>query len=362
MIPTVLVLAFLGGLLVPRRVARVVAVVTVFWMVLLVVDGAPTDTSDLLGGAALGAVNAAVGAAMAWAIQVGDSLPPQVLSIAHTLPPMTAEPRTPLRTRLRRGAVRMLNSVTRRFGHEMVPVESRRSLIRQVDSIYRTTLHPNLLAPDAVRLELLGGLTGTSASEALHIVACLKKSLGSEGDVCEFGVAQGDTSALLAHEILSTDRLLWLFDTFHGLPRPHAKDQLKDDILGLGSIEAYEGKMAYGVADVRRQVAAVGFPRDRVRVLPGLIEAVLEDAALAKPGAVCFAYIDFDFYSGIHTALDFLHGRLSPGAHVVVDDYDFFSTGAKLAVDEFVAAHPHDYSFSVAPEELGGFCTFERIR
>ena len=74
MIPTVLVLAFLGGLLVPRRVARVVAVVTLFWMVLLVVDGAPIDTSDLLGGAALGAVNAAVGAAMAWAIQVGDSL------------------------------------------------------------------------------------------------------------------------------------------------------------------------------------------------------------------------------------------------------------------------------------------------
>jgi hypothetical protein len=274
---------------------------------------------------------------------------------------MTGEPRTPLRTRLRRGAVRMMNSVTRRFGHEVVPVESRRSLIRQVDSIYRTTLYPDLLAPDAVRLELLGGLTGTSASEALHIVACLRKSLGSEGDVCEFGVAQGDTSALLAHEILSTERRLWLFDTFHGLPKPHAKDELKDDILGLGSIEAYEGKMAYGIADVRRHVDGVGFPRDRVRIVPGLIEAVLEDGSLAKPGLVCFAYIDFDFYSGIHSALDFLHGHLSTGAHVVVDDYDFFSTGAKTAVDEFVAAHPHEYNFSVAPGELGGFCTFERI-
>ena len=120
--------------------------------------------------------------------------------------------------------------------------------------------------------------------------------------------------------------------------------------------------MAYGIADVRRHVDGVGFPRDRVRIVSGLIEAVLEDASLAKPGLVCFAYIDFDFYSGIHTALDFLHGRLSTGAHVVVDDYDFFSTGAKTAVDEFVAAHPHEYNFSVAPGELGGFCTFERIR
>lgn len=69
MIPTALVLAFLGGLLLPRRVAWVVAVVTVFWIVLLVVDGAPTDTSDLLVGAALGAANATVGAAMAWVIR-----------------------------------------------------------------------------------------------------------------------------------------------------------------------------------------------------------------------------------------------------------------------------------------------------
>jgi hypothetical protein len=46
-----------------------VAVVTVFWIVLLLVDGAPTDTWDVIGGAALGAANATVGAAMAWAIR-----------------------------------------------------------------------------------------------------------------------------------------------------------------------------------------------------------------------------------------------------------------------------------------------------
>jgi hypothetical protein len=69
LIPTVLVLAFLGGLLVPRRVAWVAAVVTVFWVVLLLIDGAPTDTLAVIGGAAYGAANAAVGAAMAWAIR-----------------------------------------------------------------------------------------------------------------------------------------------------------------------------------------------------------------------------------------------------------------------------------------------------
>ena len=69
MIPTVLIPGFLGGWLLPRRVVWIVAAVTVFWVVLLVVDGAPTDGADLLGGAVLGAVNAAVGAAIGWAIR-----------------------------------------------------------------------------------------------------------------------------------------------------------------------------------------------------------------------------------------------------------------------------------------------------
>lgn len=46
--------------------------------------------------------------------------------------------------------------------------------------------------------------------------------------------------------------------------------------------------------------------------------------------------MDFDFYNPIKVALDFLH-RVTPiGAIIIVDDYDFFSTGAKKAANEFV--------------------------
>src|SRR3990167_9161050 len=54
------------------------------------------------------------------------------------------------------------------------------------------------------RVELLAKLFGTNPSEALYIINYLHKSLTLEGDVCEFGVAQGATSALLANEIKST--------------------------------------------------------------------------------------------------------------------------------------------------------------
>ena len=74
------------------------------------------------------------------------------------------------------------------------------------------------------------------------------------GDICEFGVAQGTTSALMSNEIKGLkERNLWLFDSFEGLPMPTEKDQLKDDIFSLGSIEAYKGTMACGIDQVSRK-------------------------------------------------------------------------------------------------------------
>src|SRR5690242_3305160 len=74
------------------------------------------------------------------------------------------------------------------------------------------------------RVELLSELQGTSISEAMWILGCLHRSLSLAGDICEFGVAGGTTSALLANEIRTTTRTLWLFDSFKGLPQPTDKD------------------------------------------------------------------------------------------------------------------------------------------
>ena len=95
------------------------------------------------------------------------------------------------------------------------------------------------------RSELLAKLLGTQLSEAVYIINYLHRSLKLPGDVCEFGVAQGATSALLANEIRDTDKLLWLFDSFAGLPKPTEKDTLIHDIFGLGTIESTQGTMAY---------------------------------------------------------------------------------------------------------------------
>lgn len=158
-----------------------------------------------------------------------------------------------------------------------------------------------------------------------------------EGDVCEFGVAQGELSALLANEIMDSPKRLHLFDSFEGLPVPSDKDKLIDDVLNLGSMAAYAGKMASPESLVISRLKSVGFPAARTMIHKGFFDKLLPKR-LNFPERVTFAYVDFDFHDPIKQALEFLDEVASPGAIFVVDDYDYFSSGAKDAVDAFVSS------------------------
>jgi O-methyltransferase len=223
-----------------------------------------------------------------------------------------------------------------------------RTLITEVDGCLSEYVFPNLL-PCPGRIDLMTKLVGTPVGEAFYIIAHLQKSLNLFGDVCEFGVAQGATSALLANEIRSTEKTLWLFDSFKGLGKPSEKDLLIDDIFNLGTIDKYEGKMVSRVEEVESRLKAISFPFSRVKVIPGFIEDTIKYTNL--PEKVCFAYVDFDFYSPISIALRFLNEHLVVGGFIVVDDYGFFSSGAKTAVDEFLREYRHTYE-TIVPSQF----------
>lgn len=213
------------------------------------------------------------------------------------------------------------------------------------------------------RPKLLARLLGTPPSEAYFIIQALTRCKNVAGDVCEFGVAQGETSALIANEIRSGEKVFHLFDSFEGLPKPTGMDQLKDDIFSLGSMGAYAGKMSCPERMVLARLGAISFPRERFAVHKGFIENVLsQDASLPK--TVSFAFVDFDFYEPIKLTLEFLHKTSSAGAIIVVDDYDYFSTGAKVAVDEFVeAANSGEklYDLLVPSTQYGHFAVMTKM-
>lgn len=230
-------------------------------------------------------------------------------------------------------------------------------LVAEAHDALRALLFPQLpLTPG--RTDLMVHLLGTGIGEAMYVLAALHASLAEPGDVCEFGIAQGATSALLANEIRATDKQLWLYDSFQGLPNPAPQDQLKDDIFRLGSMARYEGEMRCAQDEVENRLALIGFPRERVQLRAGWIHETL--AAVAGPRPVCFAYVDFDFYAPIAHTLAYLDSHLAPGGRIVVDDYDFFSTGAKTAVDEFIQRTGNRWQMELPQGFAGKFCLLRR--
>ncbi|WP_346862593.1 TylF/MycF/NovP-related O-methyltransferase [uncultured Draconibacterium sp.] len=204
------------------------------------------------------------------------------------------------------------------------------------------------------RVELLTYQRGTPPSEAYFIISAIQKTQEVKGDICEFGVAQGATSALIANEIAGNDKILHLFDSFEGLPAPTEKDTLKDDIFNLGSMEAYAGQMSCAEELVKDKLKSVSFPENRVAIHKGFIEKLIIEKK-NFPSKVSFAFVDFDFYEPLKISLNYLNEITDKGAIIIVDDYDFFSTGAKTGVDEFLMENPNKYDLFVPDKRFGCF-------
>lgn len=228
----------------------------------------------------------------------------------------------------------------------------------EIEELYRRFVFPDLPRNDR-RPALLHNLIGTTIGEAMYIIEHLHRGISGPGDICEFGVAQGATSRLLASEIMTTDRRLWLFDSFEGLPAPGPEDRLIDDIFNLGSMSKYQGTMASPESEALQKLEGIGFPAARTRVKKGWIKETIQSSDL--PRQIAFAYIDFDFYEPIKDALEFVDERLPVGGRIVVDDYGFFSEGAQLAVDQFVKSRGGKFKFELPLPFAGHFCILNKI-
>lgn len=213
------------------------------------------------------------------------------------------------------------------------------------------------------RVELLSRLQGTRPFQAYHLIRALDRVKNLPGDVCEFGVAQGETSALIANEIRNQNKRLHLFDSFAGLPMPTEKDRLLDDIYGLGRMDAYFQTMAFPEKLVTQRLVDIGFPKNKLLIHKGFVEEVIELDGIV-PELVSFAYVDFDFYEPIRVVLQYLHRVTKKGSIIIVDDYGFFSEGAQLAVDEFLKEmnrDAHMYELDVPSTEIGHFAVVSRL-
>ncbi|HEV2486426.1 MAG TPA: TylF/MycF/NovP-related O-methyltransferase [Terracidiphilus sp.] len=151
----------------------------------------------------------------------------------------------------------------------------------------------------------------------------LRQALNLSGDIWECGVYRGGTAAMMAavlRDSAQSDKKLFLFDTFQGMPETDSqKDLHRKGDFGDTSVQAVRDYVGGEICILRE----------------GLIPYTFKGLESAR---IAFAHVDLDIYRSILDCLSFVWPRLTVGGFIVFDDYGFPSCpGARTAVDEFFA-------------------------
>lgn len=166
---------------------------------------------------------------------------------------------------------------------------------------------------------------------------------GIEGDFTECGVAGGGSVMAMAWcliELGETDRTLWLYDTFAGMPEPTDNDVGR---YGSSAMKRYRQRQKDGVSTwinisldtVKSHVAKTGYPAANIRFVEGKVEETLPQT---RPERIAFLRLDTDWYESTKSEMEHLFPLLVPGGVILLDDY-FAWAGHRKAVDEYVEAN-----------------------
>jgi hypothetical protein len=162
---------------------------------------------------------------------------------------------------------------------------------------------------------------------------CVEEALrcGTPGDLVEAGVWRGGASILMravlkAYADLS--RVVWLADSFSGLPVADPTRFPMDEGDNLASFNAYLG---VSLDRVIQNFERYGLLDDQVRFLQGWFRDTLPTAPIER---IAVLRLDGDMYESTMDILQSLYHRVSPGGFVIVDDYGALAN-CRAAIDEF---------------------------
>jgi Macrocin-O-methyltransferase (TylF) len=157
------------------------------------------------------------------------------------------------------------------------------------------------------------------------------------GDFIETGVWRGGTTIFMRAVLrayASSDRKVWVADSFEGLPEPDADKYPIEAETHHGKVmSSIYDHFAVGLDEVRENFARFGLLDDQVRFLKGWFKDTLPAAEVSHLSVM---RLDGDYYESTHDALLHLYPKLSPGGYVIVDDYGEDTwTYCRRAVDDF---------------------------
>lgn len=158
------------------------------------------------------------------------------------------------------------------------------------------------------------------------------------GDLVECGVWRGGAAFLLASQLKQagvSDRKVWLFDSFEGLPLPQEIDgeaalAYSRDTESPG----YYDNCRASVEEVQASAEELG-----LGALTTCVKGWFSDTlpvTSASIGPIALLRIDADWYSSVRSCLDHLYDQVSDGGFVMIDDYLAWD-GCAVAVHEFLS-------------------------
>ncbi len=165
-----------------------------------------------------------------------------------------------------------------------------------------------------------------SEKETERILELAQECLDISGDFVEMGCYKGDTSLLLAEIVKASEKKLWIYDSFEGLPE---KSEADESVLGTNF---KSGELLVTKREVKERFLRAELP------VPVIKKAWFRDLTSEDlPEKIAFAFLDGDFYESIRDSIKLVAPRMDAGGVMVVHDYTNLALpGVKRAVDEWM--------------------------
>lgn len=149
-----------------------------------------------------------------------------------------------------------------------------------------------------------------SEKETDEIIKIARECLGVEGDFVELGCYKGDTSLMLAEILKGTEKKLWIYDSFEGLPEKSGKD---DSVIG---VDFKAGELSITKREVKERFLRAGL------TVPVIKKAWFSDLTeVDLPEKISFAFLDGDFYESIRDSLKLVEKKMTMNGVMIVHDY-----------------------------------------
>lgn len=144
------------------------------------------------------------------------------------------------------------------------------------------------------------------------------------GAFAELGVYKGETANMI--HAMDPSRTLHLFDTFEGFDKRDTKNENTEEHTTIDFSNTSEDGVRHAIDG-----------GDKIIVHPGYFPETTKNL---EEQNYAFVHLDADLYQPTLAALKYFYPRLSPGAVIIIHDYNHTWEGVRRALSEFMPTVP----------------------